>query len=109
MTNNAFDSVRDTYDIETLRDIRDHGCVSGVAHAHIYYADTIKFFDQYEDEIIEHIADTLGGQFNEELWTNNPCNITGYKNDIVWCYIELIASQLVDEHEGIENQEEDPS
>ena len=95
----AFDTIKETYDIETLREIRDHGCASGVAHDHIYYSDTLKFFDTYEDEIIEYIADTLGGEFNEELWTNNPCNITGYKNDTVWCFIELVADQLINEYE----------
>ena len=105
----AFEKIKETYDLETLTEIRDHGCASGVAHDHIYYTDTIAFFDKYEDEITEHIADTLGDQFRTELWDDNPCNITGYKNDTVWCYIELIASQLVDEHEGIKNQEGDPS
>ena len=102
----AFDSVRDSYpDIETLREIRDHGCASGVAHQHIYYSDTIKFFDEYEDEIVEYIADTLGGEFNEQLWIDNPCNITGYKNDSAWCYVELVASQLVDEYEDTTQEE----
>ena len=95
----AFETIQEDYDLETLREIVEHGCVSGVAHSHIYYSDTIKFFDEYEDEIIEYISDTLGGEFNEELWTNNPCNITGYKNDTTWTYIELVASQLVDEYE----------
>ena len=105
MMENAFDSVRDSYDIDTLREIVDHGCQSGVAHAHIYYNQTLSFFDNYEDEIIEYIADTLGGEFNEELWNNNPCNITGYKNDTVWTYVELVASQLVDEYEDTTCQE----
>ena len=105
MMETAFDSVRDSYDIETLREIRDHGCVSGVAHDHIYYKDTIKLFYEYEDEIVEYIADTLGGGYNEELWNNNPCNITGYKNDSAWCYVELVASQLVDEYEDTTQQE----
>ena len=106
MMETAFDSVRDSYpDIEILREIRDHGCVSGVAHQHIYYSDTVKFFDTYEDEIVEYIADTLGGEFNEELWTNNPCNITGYKNDSAWCYVELVASLLVDQYEDTTQEE----
>ena len=99
MMETAFDSVRDSYDIETLREIRDHGCSSGVAHDHIYYRDTIKFFDEYEDEIIEYIADYLGGEFNEHLWNENPCNITGYKNDTIWCYVELVADQLIEIYE----------
>ena len=99
MMETAFDSVRDSYDIDTLREIRDHGCASGVAHAHIYYSDTIKFFDEYEDEIIEYIADYLGGEFNEHLWNENPCNINGYKNDTTWCYVELVADQLIEIYE----------
>jgi hypothetical protein len=105
MTNYAFNSVKESYDIDTLREIVEHGCVSGVAHDHIYYSDTIEFFDNYEDEIIEYIADTLGGEFNEELWNNNPCHITGYKNDTTWTYVELVASQLVDEYEDTTCQE----
>ena len=99
MMETAFDSVRDSYDIDTLREIRDHGCVSGVAHQHIYYSETLPFFDHFEDEIIEYIADTLGGEVNEELWCENPCNIIGYKNDTVWCFIELVADQLINEYE----------
>ena len=102
---NAFDSVKESYDIETLREIRDYGCSSGVAHDHIYYSDTVKFFDTYEDEIVEYIADTLGGEFNDELWSNNTCNITGYKNDSAWCYVELVASLLVDQYEDTTQEE----
>ena len=96
---NAFETIKETYEICTLRDIRDHGCASGVAHDHIYYSDTLTFFDHFEDEIIEYIADTLGGEYNEELWNANSCNWTGYKNDTVWCFIELVASLLVDQYE----------
>ena len=100
MMETAYDSVRDSYpSIEDLREIVEHGCVSGVAHQHIYYHQTVSFVDEYEDEIIEYITDTLGDEFNERLWNNNPCNITGYKNDTTWTYVELVASQLVDEYE----------
>ena len=106
MMENAYDSVRDSYpDIETLREIVEYGCSSGVAHQHIYYSDTIKFFDEYEDEIIEYITNNYGDEIIEELWNNNPCNITGYKNDTTWLYVELVASQLVDEYEDTTCQE----
>ena len=102
----AFDNIKDTYDYETCKEIVDHGCQSGVCHEHIYYGDTIKFFDTYEDEIVEYIADTLGGEVNEQLWTDNACNLTGYKNDSTWCFIELVAMQIVDEHEATTLEEE---
>ena len=95
----AYETIKETYDIETLREIEEYGCSSGVAHDHIYYSDTLNFFDHFEDEIIEYIADTLGGEFNEELWNQNPCDFIGYKNDTVWCFIELVASQIVAEYE----------
>ena len=107
MTKNlpAFESIKEQYDIDTLREIRDHGCASGVANNHIYYTQTVKFFDDNEDELIEYIADTLGGEINEELWNNNPCNITGYKNQIVWTYIETVANNLIEQYEDITCEE----
>ena len=107
MTNylSAFDTIKNEYDINTLRDIRDHGCSSGVAYNHIYYTETVSFFDKHEDEIIEYIADTLGGDINEEIWNRNPNHINGYKNDIVWTYIELVANTLVDQYEDITCEE----
>ena len=105
MTNYAFNSVKESYDIDTLREIVEHGCVSGVAHDHIYYSETISFFDNNEDEIIEYIADSIGDEINEELWNSNPCNITGYKNATVWTFVELVASQLVAEYEDTTCQE----
>ena len=96
---NATEKILSVYDKEQLKEIADHGCQSGVCHEHIYYGDTIKFYDTYEDEIIEFIADNYGGEVNEELWTDNPCNLTGYKNATVWTFIELVAMLVVDEKE----------
>ena len=97
---NAIQAVKEAYDLETMQEIVSHGCQSGVCSQHIYYADTLRFFDNHEDEIIEYIADTLGGDMNEQLWNDNPCNITGYKNDTVWAFIELVAMRVVDQYES---------
>ena len=107
MTNylSAFDTIKNEYDIDTLREIRDHGCASGVANNHIYYTQTVSFFDEHEDEMIEYIADTLGGEINEDIWERNPNHINGYKNDLVWTYIELVANTLVEQYEDITCEE----
>ena len=97
---NAFETLKETYDIETLRDIRDHGCVTGVAHDHIYYRDTIKFYDEYQDEIVEHIEDVLGTEYLADIFKNNDASLDYYKNDVTWCFIELVADQLVCEYEN---------
>ncbi len=105
MTETAFDTIRETYDIETLREIRDHGCASGVAHDHIYYAETVKFFDEHEEEITEYIDFNFGNEVLTDLFTQNEANITCYKNDVVWCYVEMIAGQLIDEYENTTQEE----
>ncbi len=105
MTETAYNSVKESYDIDTLREIVEHGCVSGVAHDHIYYSETLSFFDNYEDEIVEYITDMLGGESNEQIWIDNPCNIDGYKNDSVWVYVELVANQIICEYESTTNEE----
>jgi len=101
----AYDVIKDTYDYETCKEIVEHGCVSGVAHDHIYYKDTLSFFDKYEDEMIDYIGDTLGSEANEDIWTQNSCNIQGYKNDVTWSFIELVAMSIVDGVDALEDDE----
>ena len=96
----AFDSIKDQYDIDTLQEIFDHGCVSGVATNHIYYNQTVSFFDTYEVEIIEYVSDNLGEDYLVEVFKNSNADLTSYKNDICWCFVELVAGQLIDEFES---------
>ena len=98
-TRSAFDIIKDTYDFETCKEIVEHGCASGVAFDHIYYKDTLSFFDKYEDEMIEYITDVLGDEVMDSLWVQNTGNITGYKNDVTWSFIELVAMSVVDSDE----------
>ena len=105
MTTSAFDQIVETYDIETLREIRDHGCVSGVAHDHIYYSDTCQFYEDHEDEIIDYIETLLSTDVLVDLFKQNDGNLTTYKNDVTWCYIELVAGQLADQYEDITQEE----
>ena len=95
----AFDSIRDTYDIDTLREIRDHGCASGAAHDHIYYHETVQFYDEYQDEIVDYIEDTVGAEVLTEIFGRNYASLNHYKNDVVWSYIELVACLLVAQYE----------
>ena len=101
----AFDSIKKQYDIDTLREISDHGCVSGVANHHIYYNQTVSFFDDNEEEIVEYVSDTLDEDYLVECFKNNDAQLRLYKNDIVWTFVELAAGQLVDEFESTTNEE----
>ena len=104
MTQSPFDVIKNDYTIDELNDIVEHGCVSGCANNHIYYSDTVSFYDEYSDEISDYIRDAIGSEFLTETFDNNEGNLTGYKNDIVWTFIELYAMELID---NINNEELD--
>ena len=92
----ATKAITDMYSIEDLKEIADHGCQSGVCSQHIYYGDTVKFFNTYEDEIIEYIESNYGTEFLVEMFKNADASLTYYKNDVVWCFIEMIAFEVTE-------------
>ena len=104
MTKSPFDVIKNDYTIEELNDIVEHGCASGCAHQHIYYADNVSFYDEYEHSIVDYITDAIGSEFLTETFDNNEGHLIGYKNDIVWTFIELYAMELID---NINNEELD--
>ena len=95
----AFDVIKDTYDYEQCKEIVNHGCQSGVCSQHVYYADTISFFEQYPDEITRELVDNFGTDYLKEVFNNNDANLDYYMNDLVWTFIELVAMRVVDEKE----------
>ena len=102
MTQSPFDVIKNQYTIDELNDIVEHGCASGCASNHIYYTDTVSFYDQHEDAICEYVRDVTDPSYLTETFSNNEGNLTGYKNDIVWTFIELYAMELID---NIDNEE----
>ena len=96
---NARDYIRDAYELEDLKEIANHGCSSGVCSQHIYYGDTNSFYDQYEDEIVAYIESEYGTEFLVELFEKANADLTHYKNDVCWTFIEMIAMEAVDEHQ----------
>ena len=108
MTANPFQVIKNVYTIEELNDIVEHGCASGCASNHIYYTDTVSFYDKYSVEIDDYIRGAIGSEFLTETFDNNEGNLTGYKNDIVWTFIELYAMELIDniDNEELEDSEE---
>tara|TARA_R100001594_G_scaffold10368_3_gene24457 strand:+ start:630 stop:1043 length:414 start_codon:yes stop_codon:yes gene_type:complete len=99
-SNTAFTTISKQYDLDTLREIFNHGCISGVANHHIYYHQTVSFFDDNEEEIVEYVSDNLGEDYLVEVFKNSNADLTSYKNDICWCFVELVAGQLIDEFES---------
>ena len=95
MFSSAIDSIKDTYSIDTLREIVEHGCISGVAHDHIYYADCIKFYNTYEDEITDYFRDNYDADFLVKLFNEACADLSQYKNDVTWAYIEAISFDVI--------------
>ena len=82
-------SILKSYDLETLREIAEHGCASGCATDHIYYSETSEFYDEHEDEINAYAEDCFGDEF---LSTFAKDSITSLKNNLVWFFVESVAS-----------------
>ena len=105
----AFDTIIDTYDYETCKEIVLNGCRSGVCSQHIYYGDTIEFFTKYPDEITSHIKDVLGVEALKDIFDKNDGNLDLYMNDLTWTFIELVAMQVVDDYEDAVSDLKDTS
>ena len=88
---NAIDEIKETYTLEDFKEIANHGCQSCVCSQHIYYGDTVKFFEKYEDEVLDYIESSYGTEFLVDMFKNADASLTHYKNDVVWCLIEMIA------------------
>ena len=95
----AFNEITNTYDHEQMQEIVNHGCVSGVCSQHIYYADTISFFDKYETEILSELEDRYGVDTLVQLFTQVNASLEQYKNDVVWLYIEHVSSIVLTTYE----------
>ncbi len=96
----AFEQIKEDYCYEDLKEIVNLGCQSGVCFKHIYYDNTIGLFNKYPDEITSYLVDNFGTDFLANIFTDNNCILDHYINDVVWCYIECIAEQIVNEYES---------
>ena len=50
---NAIQEIKETYSLEDFQEIANHGCQSGVCSQHIYYGDTIQFYETFETNILD--------------------------------------------------------
>ena len=101
----AFKELCNTYDLEQMQEIVNHGCQSGVCSQHIYYADTISFFDKHEDEIYSELEECFGVDTLVEIFTQSDANLDQYKNSCTWTFIELVAMDVVNEMDAIEYEQ----
>ena len=103
----AITEIKETYSYEDAKEIVNHGCESGVCFKHIYNADTVGFFNKYPDDITRYVVDTIGIDFLKETLERHDGDLDCYLNDLTWAFIELVAGEIVDEHESTTCEELD--
>ena len=104
----AAKAVKDIYSFEDLKEIADHGCQSGVCHKHIYYGDTIKFYETYETNILDELTLEFSTEFLIDLFRDADADLTYYKNAVCWAFIEMVAMQAVADHDYEYSQNIEP-
>ena len=90
------------YDQETMQEIANHGCISGVCNEHIYYADTIAFFDKYEAEILDLIHVRYGVDELVSIFKRSDADYDMYRNECCWLFIENVAE---DDTQTLDNEQ----
>ena len=95
----AAKAIKDMYSLEDLKEIADHGCQSGVCRQHIYYGDTVRFYETFETEILDELVLNYGYDFLVDLFKDADADLTFYKNAVVWAFIEAVAIDVTEEDE----------
>ena len=72
-------------DADEIKDVATYGCAGGVS-GFIYYSETEKFFDEYEDEIYDYLNDA---GYSMKNFVDTGSTISTLKNEMVWCTVEL--------------------
>lgn len=102
------DYETDEEKISYLKDVLNYGGVSGCITGLIYYADTTKFYDEYEDEIediLHEYKENCGFKSRPEAIMNlngSAENITQEKNLLVWMAYEEVARVILEEEFKVE-------
>ena len=92
----AYDEIKDIYDLDELHDIAQYGCEASCPSSHIYYSDTVGFYEKHEDEINDYICDALCVDTVFKLDNVAECDgILNVQNLLCWMYIELVASEIL--------------
>ena len=87
------------YDQESMQEIANHGCESGVCSQHIYYVDTIAFFDKYEGEILDLIHVRYGVDELVSIFKRSEACYDMYRNECTWLFIENVATDVIIDNE----------
>ena len=89
-----------------ITDVATHGCSGGTISELIYYEDTVKFYNDHEDEIWDELSN-MAEDLNQSIpfmisnfrGCKNIDNAKTFKNFLTWWICEKIAQRISDERE----------
>ena len=89
-----------------VSDVATHGCSGGTISELIYYEDTVKFYNDHEDEIwdeLSNMAEDLNQSIPFMISNFRGCkyvdNAKTFKNLLAWWICEHIAQRISNERE----------
>lgn len=105
-----WDNYRDNK-VAIFTDVLEHGCQSGVVGHLIYYADTVKYYEDHKDEINEMLYEVMSecGMYNPrelfgDKWDDEDplCLDTYNKNLLAWMGFEETLRKVGRRFEDVE-------
>jgi hypothetical protein len=100
--NRLWEWVANTYELDEMKDIIQHGMVAGF-HSLTYYTDTIAFYDKFAEEIWDLISDNANDHGMTEMefiasWNGqkNVGSDAQFKNLLCWFAVEECARCFID-------------
>ena len=89
----ARQQILETYDIDSLKQIPELGCISSKAHLHLQISENERFFDENEEEIRITLEDQFGINYLLKSAERAGGEKSHWKHRAVWRFIEVIANE----------------
>ena len=101
-----YNSIEDL--LKDMENLQQYGCQSGMINSLIYYEDTVKFYEDFKEEINEMLSEmvdstglSLQELFGDKYDKDDPLNINDFnKNLFAWFGFEETSRKLYEEIEG---------
>ena len=92
--------MRATFDLDTLKDISEHGCASVAPAGMIYYYETTDLYLNHKDALHEILNEHMENTGDTPKYIlDNLGDFTQFANAMVWLCAELVAYELTYELE----------
>ena len=78
-------------------DITKYGCISGIVSSLIYYSDTVRFFNNYRQEILTMLTDPdKNVYFDDTYWIDHTKYSVPEKNSLTWFAYENTVYRIAE-------------